>query len=82
MNVNVLEITPQTGTYTGCQLYQAVDQHADGQHRQAQVNQRPQDRHAGQARFRYAIAHHGLHRAAFEELFPHSRMVTKTRPAI
>ena len=78
MNVNVLKITPQAGTYTGGQLYQGVYQHADGQQRQTQVNQCPQDRHAGQARLGYAIAHHGLYRMAFEEFFPHDRMVTKT----
>ena len=81
MNFNVLEITPQTGAYTGGQLYQAVDQHADGQQRQAKVDQRPQHRHAGQARFRYAVAHDGLYRVAGKEFFPHGCMVTKTRLA-
>ena len=78
MNDNVLEITPQTGTYTGGQLYQAVYQHADGQQRQAQVNQCPQDRHAGQSRLGNSVSHHGLHGMAFKEFFPHARMVTKT----
>ena len=81
MNVNVLEITPQAGTYTGGQLYQAVDQHADSQQRQTQVDQRPQNGHQGQARFGNAVAHDGLYRVARKEFFPHGCMVTKTRPA-
>jgi hypothetical protein len=78
MNVNVLEITPQTGANTGGKLYQGVYQRADGQHRQAQVNHCPQDRHAGVSRLRDAVSHHGLHRLAFKEFFPHTCMVTKT----
>jgi len=78
MNSMTLKITPQTGANTGGKLYQGVYQRADSQHRQAQVNHCPQDRHAGESRLRDAVSHHGLYWMAFKEFFPHTCMVTNS----
>jgi hypothetical protein len=77
MNGNALEKTPQTGANTGGQLYGQVDERAQQHQRQSQVHQHPQTRLPGQARLGQAMAHHGLHRGAFEQSAPHARMLTK-----
>ena len=76
MNGYALEKTPQTGANAGSQLYGQVDERAQQQQRQSQANHQPQPRLPCQARFGQAVAHHGLHRAAFK-FAPHALMLTK-----
>jgi hypothetical protein len=82
MNRFESEKTPQAGAYTGGQLYEAVDQRAHEQHWQAQIHQRPPECHPSQPWFCDSVTHHGLHRMAFKQSFPHARMVTNTESVV
>ena len=79
MNGHALEITPKPGTDPGGQLYQAVYQAAQQQQRQQQVDTHPHGGLPGVARLGNLVPHDGVELLAFEQLFPHGRMVTNWR---